>query len=390
MLAHVPGLPILDWHYLRRTRDSHSINAVFDAPFQVWTTSGRAAIALALMNAGLRPGDGILLPTYHCPTMVSPARHLGLDIEFFPLVAHGCANLDFIVERFRAGRIRAILVAHYFGFPQPLRALRELCDQHRIVLIEDCAHAMFGTADGRPIGTWGDYATASLTKFLPLTWGGCLVSHRHPLNNHLRYDAPFDTRLKKWLDAVELAARHGRPAGVGSALRMLFDAKNLVRGTPRNDVSLEPITRPGEDNVVFRFDERDALTAPPRYVSRVAKNTDRERIVERRRRAYERLARAIAPLPGIEPVHESLPDTVVPYVFPVLASRPEETFRDARRSGIPVFRWNWLWPDTPVREGDVGTMSWSSNLLQLPCHQDLSDDEIEQIAEAIGTTELNT
>lgn len=386
MFARVPGLPILDWPYLKPSGDSRSISAVFDAPFQLWTTSGRAAIALALMNAGLRPGDGILLPTYHCPTMVSPASHLGLDIEFYPLVASGAPNLNFISRRLEAGRIRTLLVVHYFGFPQPIRALRELCNAHGVLLIEDCAHAMFGMADEQPIGTWGDYATVSLTKFLPITWGGCLVSHRHPLGDHLRHNTSLVMRSKKWLDAVELAALHERPAGVAAALRMLFRTKNFVRGVPDHGASLEPLTAPGEDNIIFRFDERSALTIPPKYVARAANNANRKRIIERRRRAYQRLANAIAPLPGLTAVQESLPDTIAPYVFPVLAERPDDTFRQARRSGIPVFRWDWLWPGTPADEEDVGAM-WSRNLLQLPCHQDLSDAEIERIARAIAPPE---
>ncbi len=388
MRARVPGLPVLDWPYLKPAGNSHSISAVFDAPFRLWTTSGRSAIALALIDADLRPGDGILLPTYHCPTMVSPASHFGLNIEFYPLVASGAPDLDDIARRLESGRIRTLLVAHYFGFPQPIRALRELCDTHGVLLIEDCAHAMFGMADDQPIGTWGDYATVSLTKFLPVTWGGCLVSHRHPLGGHLRYNATFVTRSKKWLDAVELAAVHGRPAGVAAALRMLFTAKNLVRGAPDHDASLESMTLPGEDNVMFRFDERAALTVPPRYVARAANTADRKRIVERRRRAYQRLGRAIAPLPGIAAVHETLPDTIAPYVFPVLADRPDDTFRQARRNGVPIFRWNWLWPDTPTDEEDIGAM-WSHRLLQLPCHQDLSDAEIERIAQAIAFAESN-
>lgn len=386
MLARVPALPLLDWHYLKPIRVSQSISAVFDAPFRLWTTSGRAAIALALMNAGLRRGDGILLPSYHCPTMVSPAHHLGLEIDFFPLRPSGAPDLEFIAREFGSGRIRAILIAHYFGFPQSLRALRELCDRHDVVLIEDCAHAMFGLADDEPIGTWGDYATASLTKFLPVTWGGCLVSHRHPIHERLRYDAALVVRLKKWLDALELATRHGRLAGIAPALRMVFDAKHFVRGTPRHGASLEPITLPGEDNTLFGFDERWALTAPPGYVAQAAEKADRQRIVDRRRRVYQRLTSAIEPLPGIESVYKTLPETVAPYVFPLLAERPDETFRRARRGGIPVFRWNWLWPNTPAREGDVGSI-WSHHLIQLPCHQDLSDNEIERIAQAIAARE---
>jgi dTDP-4-amino-4,6-dideoxygalactose transaminase len=387
MIARVPGLPVLDWHYLGRTAIARPVDAVFDAPYRLWTTSGRAAIAIALMNAGLQRGGTVLLPTYHCPTMVSPARHLGLDVEFFPLAQGGGPDLDFVAARLSAGRVHAMLVAHYFGFPQSMRAVRELCDRHEVTLIEDCAHAMFGVADGKPVGSWGDYAIGSLTKFLPVSWGGCLASYRHPIENHLRYEAPLVQRMKKRLDAIEFAARHGRPIGVASGLRLLFDAKNFLRRNPRHGPSLEPTTLPAADSELFRFDEASALTAPSQHIARVAGNVDRPSIVERRRRIYERLVRLVAPVPGMDILHRTLPATVAPYVFPILAEHPDEVFRRARHSGIPVFRWNWLWPDTPEYNGDVGRI-WSRKLLQLPCHQDLTDTDIQRIAQAIAPAEL--
>ncbi|MBK9574239.1 MAG: DegT/DnrJ/EryC1/StrS family aminotransferase [Rhodoferax sp.] len=48
-------------------------------------------------------------------------------------------------------------------------------------MIEDCAHCFFGQAGERPIGAWGDFATASLTKFFPVPEGGLLASSSRPL-----------------------------------------------------------------------------------------------------------------------------------------------------------------------------------------------------------------
>jgi selenocysteine lyase/cysteine desulfurase len=131
----------------------------------VYTTSGRAAIALALRAVGCKAGDRVLVPTYHCPTMIAPVVRLGAVPEFYPLTASGAPSMSFLARHGRG--VRAMLVAHYFGFPQPLGQLRGFCDANGIAMIEDCAHAFFGVVDGRPVGAWGDVAIASATKFFP-------------------------------------------------------------------------------------------------------------------------------------------------------------------------------------------------------------------------------
>ena len=75
-----------------------------------------------------------------------------------------------------------MLVAHYFGFVRSLAQIRAFCDARGIALVEDCAHAFFGAAADRPVGSWGDLAIASLTKFFPVPAGGCLVSGRRQLS----------------------------------------------------------------------------------------------------------------------------------------------------------------------------------------------------------------
>ncbi len=115
---------------------------LLDSPRLSFTTSGRAAIALALQALGVGSGDRVLVPTYHCPTMVAPAVHVGARPVFYPLRSSG-ADLAFL-EALDLTGVRAILATHYFGLPQPMAELRRFCDRKGIALIEDCAHALFG------------------------------------------------------------------------------------------------------------------------------------------------------------------------------------------------------------------------------------------------------
>jgi len=377
----VPRLPTLGWYYLRSSVTHGEISAVIDSPARIWTTSGRAAIALALREAGLRHGELVLMPSFHCPTMVAPAAHQGLSVDYYPLLPSGSADLAFIEQRFRQGKVRALLAAHYFGFPQPIAEIRDLCDRYDVVLIEDCAHAMFGIADGRPIGSWGDYATASLTKFFPVFTGGCLVSHRRTLRIKPAPEFSWLAEARSLLDSIELGARHDRFRGAGIPLRMLFGAKRALRGSPA-EVSLEPTSREQAGASYFGFDEAQAMVYPPRFVTRIALKADKKRIVERRRSVFATMSSALEGLDGIAPVHRLLPETVAPYVYPLLSERPDHVFQSMRRQGIPVFRWDWLWPGTPEIQNDTG-VAWSRSLLQLPCHQDLTDSDVALIVSAL-------
>ncbi|HEX5126590.1 MAG TPA: DegT/DnrJ/EryC1/StrS family aminotransferase, partial [Rhodocyclaceae bacterium] len=146
----VPRLPVFGWHALNGPRIA-SLPSVLDAPHTQLTTSGRAAIALALRVLDVRSGDRVLVPTYHCPTMIAPVVGCGGQPLFYPIDAQGNADIGWLEKADTRG-VRALLAAHYFGIPRSFSALRAFCDARGIALIEDCAHALFGRSEGRPIG----------------------------------------------------------------------------------------------------------------------------------------------------------------------------------------------------------------------------------------------
>lgn len=101
-------------------------------------------------------------------------------------------------------RTRAVLCTHYFGFPQALKALRALCDEHSVYLIEDCAHALFSCSGDGYLGTWGDASVFSLRKTLPVPNGGALVLNRPGLVlPHELYGPPWPTTWSKTADLVK-------------------------------------------------------------------------------------------------------------------------------------------------------------------------------------------
>lgn len=111
----------------------------------------------------------------------------------------------------------------------------------------------------------------------------------------------------------------------------------------------------------------------------------RGRIIARRQRNFSRYAPYFENVAGARPLFTHLPAAAAraaPYVFPLWVDNPEPVYMALRRLELPVFRWDRIWPGTPSMARDVGPL-WSHHVLQLLCHQDLGDADIDRTAQAI-------
>lgn len=128
-------------------------------------SSGTAAIHIAVAAIGLKPGDEVIVPPItDMGTVIGILYQQGVPV-FADLGAH-TYNLDTADVRTRiTSKTRAILAVHLTGNPAPLRALRDLADEHGLVLIEDCAQAWGAKFDGCPVGAVGHIGCYSLNDF---------------------------------------------------------------------------------------------------------------------------------------------------------------------------------------------------------------------------------
>ena len=114
----------------------------------------------------------------------------------------------------------------------------------------------------------------------------------------------------------------------------------------------------------------------------IARHARRERIVALRRRNYQYLAAQLADVPGTRVLWPELPQFAAPYVFPLWADQPAKSYQAVRRAGIPVFRWDDVWPGVPTLPGDLGAQ-WADHVFQLGCHQDLGLDDLGAMADTL-------
>lgn len=389
----IPRLPVLGWQTFRGEHRAQ-VPSLLDRADLIHTTSGRAAILLAMEALGVGAHSKVLVPTYHCPTMVAPIDALGAQPIFYPLDQNGSARLDWL-EAMDCSGVQAILAAHFFGLPQPMAGLRRWCDLRGVALIEDCAHALFGGSEGRPLGAWGDIAIGSLTKFMPVPEGGCMLLNATRFAKPRLRPARWRDQFKAALDIVEVGVMHRRLHGLNFVLSSILDGKRLLRRSVADPAATnEPVAggsgSPEFDGFVIDSDlAHRELSAPCRWVS---SHTPRARNISRRRHNYRFLAHALGASKSLRPLMPALPEDSAPYVFPLWVERPDPGYAELRRLRMPVSRWDRLWPGVPRLPGDVG-VDWSSHVLQLACHQDLTEPELQRLADVLvqlyasGTTE---
>jgi perosamine synthetase len=367
------------------SRRTEAVPAVVDNGHVTFVTSARIAIAHALELAGVQPGQKVLVPAYHCIVMIEPIVHVGAVPIFYRVREDLSVDLD-DVEAKTDGETRALIAVNYFGFPQDLFALRQFCDQHGLSFIEDCAHSFFGSFAGQPLGTFGHFAVASLTKFFPVRDGGCLVvgadlagSTRLSLRSQ-----GLGANIASGVNAVAEAVTLRRLPALSPAVKVAEYAKRLVRtALPTTASELSENSTQPRAGVAYGFDPA-AMGIRATAVSRViVRYASRKRIVEGRRNNYARLVRELSDLKHCRPIFPSLPSHVVPYMFPLWVDHLSEVFATLEDRAVPMQRFGqFLWPEMSADACPVAPQ-FSHHSVQLPCHEDLTEDEMSVLVERV-------
>lgn len=141
--------------------------------------SGTAALHIALILAGVRPGDQVISTAMTAEPTNMAIRYAGAKIIWGDVdPANGNLSPQSIV-RCITPKTRAIMVVHYGGIPAPIRAIRQIAESHHIPVIEDAAHALGSRYAGKMLGSHSEYVMFSLQAIKHLTTvdGGMLACH---------------------------------------------------------------------------------------------------------------------------------------------------------------------------------------------------------------------
>lgn len=143
--------------------------------------SARSALMACLRGVKAK---SVLLPSYIGYTdregsgVLDPITELGLKFTFYPLGRDLLVDPSVISQSLDQNPdIDVALLIHYFGWPGgDVSAIRAVCDDANVLLIEDCAHAFHWGQDNPTLGVTGSFSIYSIHKYLASETGGILYS----------------------------------------------------------------------------------------------------------------------------------------------------------------------------------------------------------------------
>ena len=347
----------------------------------IGTYRGRSAIALACRLLGIGAGHEVLVPAYNCGTELDALLHSGIRIVGYPVSRNCEIDLPDLISR-RTRDTRAVYLIHYFGWQHPMEKIRQWCNAEGLLLIEDCALALFSSGQSGGIGRTGDAAIFSLPKTLGFRHGGLLS-----LDPARSGEVPF---LKKPGFAVLLKEmRHAAQAKVFHAMGELGTYGALLATRRRlRPIRQESIEDEGYPRMPDSYQFNPAVDADRFLHSRaeaVASSLEWEEIVRVRRSNYLRLAVELVGIGGCQMLYSHLPKGVCPLSLPLLVPNRDHCVEILQSRGISAFPW---WAGF-----HLGTLDWTGfpdacwlkrNLLTVPIYQGLNEQHLSYLAVTVA------
>jgi dTDP-4-amino-4,6-dideoxygalactose transaminase len=320
------------------------------APSAIGCANGTDALVLALRGIGIGVGHAVATVSHTAVATIAAIEMVGaipvlldIDPETFTLDP---TELDAILSKGAVGgvAIKAVIVVHLYGQPADLKEICSIADRYGIIVIEDCAQAHGAVFDSRAAGLWG---TASAFSFYPtknlgaIGDGGAVVTSDLSLASRVR-----SMRQYGW-DGQRVC----REPGLNSRLDELQAA--ILR------VKLDTLTADNARRVAIaaiydRDLSRAGTTIPTRKSDR--SHVFHQYVIRRRNRDLVR-----------ERLHEAGVDTAVHYPLPVHLQ--------------PGYRGRIALGPAQCRV----TEHISTEIISLPIHPHLADDEAKYICNVINT-----
>mgnify|MGYP001019076889 CR=1 FL=1 len=187
------------WYSPEPVREVESLLSTYLNDVSVYTVdSGRSALYLALQTLGVGAGDEVIVSGYTCIVVPNAIVALGATPVYVDIDDQLCIDPVSLKARITP-KTKAIILQHTFGYPGQLTELLRIAKEAGIPTIEDCAHSLGSTYEGKPLGTFGDLAILSFgtEKIISSIRGGAVA-----VNNLAYMDA-----VKKKINTLSLFPR---------------------------------------------------------------------------------------------------------------------------------------------------------------------------------------
>ena len=214
--------------------------------YPVALSAGTAALHLAMILAGVKPGDTVFCQSLTFSASANPIAYRGAKPVFVDSERETW-NMDPAALR-RAfalyGTPKAVVVVHLYGNPAKLDEIADICRERNVPLIEDAAEALGSTYNGQKCGTFGQFGILSFNgnKIITTSGGGMLLCENEADARH----------------ALKLAtqARENAPWYQHEEIGYNYRMSNISAGIGRGQMKVLPLRVEQKQAIFARYSEK--------------------------------------------------------------------------------------------------------------------------------------
>lgn len=192
--------------------------------YAVALASGTSALHLAVRLAGVKPGDKVFCSDMTFAATVNPVMYEGATPIFID-TEYETWNMDPVAleKAFELyPEVKVVVIAHLYGTPGKIDEIKEICNKHNAIIVEDAAESLGATYKGKQTGTFGEYNCISFNgnKIITGSSGGMLLTDSQDAAN----------KARKWSTQSRESAPWYQHEEVGYNYRMSNVIAGVVRG----------------------------------------------------------------------------------------------------------------------------------------------------------------
>ncbi|HEY4483583.1 MAG TPA: DegT/DnrJ/EryC1/StrS family aminotransferase [Candidatus Paceibacterota bacterium] len=328
----------------------------------VFTLYGRNALFLGMQsiyNLNISKRE-VLVPSYCCGDEIEAIIRAGFTVVPYLIDKDLNISTEEFEDKINNNTV-AILVIHYFGFPQSnIEDIKKMCDKYNIFLVEDCAHSCNTEFNGTPLGSWGDISIFSLRKCFDIPHGGAVV-----LNN-------------KKLKIPEVLNPSTEVVTLDMINFLNFKIGKNKYGTPIVD-QLKLTT--GSDIYGPRHDKYGGYSLGLSNLAKfMLKQTDVVESSSVRKINFLKFSNLFSKEPNrdVVPLFKEINNDITPLFFPLIINRDsEDVYFDLMKKGLDILRPFWSKFHYSINYKLFPESSFLKNrLMVLPLDVNVSEDQV--------------
>lgn len=331
-------------------------------PWQMIATTCASEGLFAIIELlKLSPEDEVIVPTIGFVAKASAVCNAGAKPIFCDVNPHSLNSSLEDIKIVVTNKTKAIIVNHYGGYPVEIEKIQKFCTENNIILIEDAACAIGSSVLGKKVGTYGDYAVWSFDSMKILVSGdGGMIYCKDKI------------MAQKMREHLYLGLIEGKTSG-------LEKSKNIKDRWWEYEIS--------------QFGRRAIMNDMTASIGLV-QLTKLPEMLKRREQIISRYSESFSKIPGlIIPPYKRENDVLTHYLYWIQLEKRDELAHYLMDNNIyTTYRY---WPLHRVSKfGYKGkTLSGADEAtritLNIPCHNNLSDSDVEYIISTITTFAKN-